>query len=105
MQFFQTSLLALPLLFILSCKQDPLVEAGSHYQQFQDIRSLQYVVDNIEQGTDTTVLQSILGQGIDFGFDMRFLVDSTGPTGCAVGAVFHLDEGKVSDAWIGDICE
>ncbi|MCI4667378.1 MAG: hypothetical protein MRZ79_04395 [Bacteroidia bacterium] len=59
----------------------------------------------IKPGTDTTELQKILGPGIDFGFDMRFLIDSTGPNGCAMGAVFHLEEGKVTSQWLDEICE
>lgn len=72
----------------------------------QDYISLKTVMEGLETGVDKSRLQELLGEPIDMGFDYRYLLDSTGPEGCVVGAVFHLDsEGKVDDKWIGEICE
>jgi hypothetical protein len=91
---------------ILSCQQIPEVEQyGKHYQENNDFESLQKAVDLIEIGSDTAYVQKILGEPIDFGFDYRYLVDSTGPNGCVVGAVFHLTDGTVDNKWIDEICE
>ena len=89
-----------------SCQQIPEVEKhGLHYQEHNDFESLQKAVDLIEIGSDTAYVRKILGEPIDFGFDYRYLVDSTGPNGCVVGAVFHLTGAKVDDKWIDEICE
>ncbi len=92
--------------FLVSCQQPPKVEVyGQHYQEHNDFESLQQAVDLIEIGSDTAYVRKILGEPIDFGFDYRYLVDSTGPNGCVVGAVFHLTGAKVDDKWIDEICE
>ena len=40
------------------------------------------------------------------GFDYRYLIDSVGPKGCVMGAVFHIDEnGKIDQKWLDEICE
>jgi hypothetical protein len=84
----------------------PLRRAAKHYQQHQDTPSLQYVVDHLPAGADTTDLRRLLGPGIDMGFDWRYLLDSTSSEGCVVGAVFHINgEGQIDQQWLGDICE
>ncbi|WP_143473286.1 hypothetical protein [Flavilitoribacter nigricans] len=83
-----------------------LIAAGKHYQEYQDYRSLQKVVDMIELGADTALVRDVLGEPIDMGFDYRYTLDSVGPKGCVVGAVFHIDEqGKIDQKWIDEICE
>ena len=90
---------------VLAC-QSELQRLGQAYQQTQDIESLTKAVELIELGSDTAFVRSILGDPIDMGFDFRYLVDSTGPKGCVIGAVFHIDEeGKIDDKWIDEICE
>ena len=85
---------------------DPLKTAGTSYQTNKDYASLKTVLEGLEAGADKKQLERLLGEPIDMGFDYRYLLDSTGPEGCVVGAVFHLDsEGKVDDKWIGEICE
>lgn len=55
---------------------------------------------------DTSYVKSILGEPIDMGFDYRYTVDSIGPNGCTVGAVFHIGEdGRIDQKWIDEICE
>ncbi len=86
--------------------QSEIERLGHHYQQHQDYESLAKVVDLVEPGVDTSYVRTILGTPIDMGFDLRYTVDSTGPNGCTIGAVFHYDQqGKVDDRWIGEICE
>ena len=83
-----------------------LEKLGQHYQQNQDYKSLTKAVDLIELGADTAFIRSILGDPIDMGFDFRYLVDSAGPNGCVIGAVFHIDEnGQIDQKWIDEICE
>ncbi len=85
---------------------DSLAEQGSAYQMTQSFEALQYVVDNLPEGSDTSFVKAILGEPIDMGFDYRYLVDSIGPNGCAVGAVFHIDDrGMIDQKWTGEICE
>jgi hypothetical protein len=79
---------------------------GQHYQKHNDYKSLSKVVELMKLEVDTTYVKSILGQPIDMGFDYRYLIDSTGPNGCVVGAVFHIgDGGKIDQKWIDEICE
>ncbi|UZR98097.1 hypothetical protein [Chondrinema litorale] len=79
---------------------------GQHFQQHQDYNSLSKVLDLIGKTPDTSYVKKILGQPIEMGFDYRYLLDSTGPNGCVVGAVFHIDDiGKIDQKWIGEICE
>ncbi|TNE49969.1 MAG: hypothetical protein EP344_17650 [Bacteroidetes bacterium] len=83
-----------------------LKKYGQHYQQFRDYESLSHIVDQLPAQADTADVKRLLGEPIDFGFDYRYLIDSSGPTGCPVGAVFHIDEyGKIDQKWIGEICE
>ncbi len=97
----------LPLLAIISCTNPGrLVQYGKHFQKYHDYKSLNQVVNLIEQNADQAYLKNILGEPIDMGFDYRYLVDSTGENGCPIGAVFHFSEKKiVDDLWIGEICE
>ena len=102
------SLCCAVLLLCAACQQEPSLEDyGQRYQaNNKDLESLQMVVNRLEYGEDTAVVRAILGEPIDFGFDYRYLLDSIGPNGCAVGAVFHIDdEGKIGERWIGEICE
>lgn len=83
-----------------------LRQAGKRYQSTQQAADLQTVVDLLPSGADSSRLRRLLGVPIDMGFDWRYLVDSSGPQGCVVGAVFHFDEqGKVDQQWVGEICE
>lgn len=83
-----------------------LSEKGAAYQQTQSFEALQYVVDNLPEGSDTSFVKAILGEPIDMGFDYRYLVDSIGPNGCVMGAVFHIgDQGTIDQQWTGEICE
>jgi len=84
----------------------PIYKYGKHYQYHQDYESLAKVVEQLELRSDTSKVRQILGEPIDMGFDYRYLLDSVGPQGCVVGAVFHIDEeGKIDQKWIGEICE
>ena len=94
------------LTILVSCSSDPILSYGKHYQVHKDYKSLRQVVDLLELGVDSAYVRSVLGEPIDFGFDFRYLIDSTGATGCAIGAVFHIDgEGKIDDKWLDEICE
>jgi hypothetical protein len=98
--------LALALIFLACNPPSELEQLGKHYQQHQDFYSLNQVVELMPLGADTSDVQNLLGEPIDMGFDYRYLVDSTGENGCAVGAVFHIDEnGKIDQKWTGEICE
>lgn len=92
--------------FIFSCPMSPIYKYGQHYQNYQDHESLSKVVELLELGADSSKVRKILGEPIDMGFDYRYLLDSVGPQGCVVGAVFHIDEkGKIDQKWIDEICE
>lgn len=79
---------------------------GSWYQQNGDYASLAKAVELIPLQSDTSFVKSILGEPIDMGFDYRYLLDSIGPNGCVIGAVFHIDDnGKIDQKWIDEICE
>jgi hypothetical protein len=95
------------LLFSLACASPVTLEDhGRHYRQHQDFDSLKKVVDLMKPGADTSYVKALLGEPIDMGFDYRYLVDSIGPMGCVVGAVFHIDErGRIDQQWVGEICE
>lgn len=89
------------------CDSSSSIEAyGQSYQKHQDYESLKQVVEGLDLGTDTAQVKAILGQPIDMGFDYRYLIDSVGPNGCVIGAVFHIDDvGKIDQKWIDEICE
>lgn len=95
------------LIMLFSCKMGKEVERrGKHYQAHQDYTSLSRALDLIALGSDTSFVKKILGEPIDMGFDYRYLIDSTGPEGCVIGAVFHIDEtGKIDQKWLDEICE
>jgi hypothetical protein len=104
--------LKIQLLFIIcfalsSCKTETEVQKyARHYQTHKDYESLNKVLSFIELGSDTALVRQILGEPIDMGFDFRYLIDSTGPQGCAMGAVFHIDDaGKIDQKWLDEICE
>ncbi|MEO0895405.1 MAG: hypothetical protein AAFY71_03220 [Bacteroidota bacterium] len=79
---------------------------GKQYQANQDYASLKQVVDKLPEGATKKDIISILGEPIDMGFDLRYLLDSTGQNGCVVGAVFHYDEkGVIDQKWLDEICE
>ncbi len=93
-------------LLLASCTLHRLKQYGRHYQKHLDYHSLQQVVDRLPAGADTALVKQLLGEPIDFGFDYRYLIDSTGPNACPVGAVFHIGEqGKIDQQWLGEICE
>jgi hypothetical protein len=94
-------------ILFLGCKSvDGIKEFGQHYQKNQDYESLSKVVELTPLDSDTSYIKSILGEPIDMGFDYRYLVDSVGPNGCVIGAVFHINEmGKIDQKWIDEICE
>jgi hypothetical protein len=93
--------------FILACQSLSEIEKhGQHYQEHNDFQSLNKVVELMPLDSDTTYVRKILGEPIDMGFDFRYLIDSTGPNGCVVGAVFHIsEEGKIDQKWLDEICE
>lgn len=93
--------------FYLACSTAGNIKKyGKHYQKHNDYASLNKVVELVPLGADTAFVKSILGTPIDMGFDYRYLIDSSGPNGCVVGAVFHIDEnGKVDQKWLDEICE
>lgn len=89
-----------------ACAGSELETHGQHYREHQDYPSLSRVVELIELGTDTASVRQLLGAPIDMGFDFRYTVDSVGPNGCVIGAVFHIDDaGKIDQKWIDEICE
>lgn len=93
-------------LLTFACPMSPIYIHGKNYQQDQDYASLAKVLEQLELGTDTSIVRQILGEPIDMGFDYRYLLDSVGPKGCVVGAVFHIDErGKIDQKWLDEICE
>jgi hypothetical protein len=94
-------------LLLAGCKQVSEIEThGKHYQAHNDHYSLNKVVELMPADADTGFVKTILGEPIDMGFDYRYLVDSTGTNGCAVGAVFHIDEnGIIDQKWLDEICE
>ena len=94
------------MLFIGCNSVRKLEKYGQHYQKHNDYKSLGKVVKSMKLGSDTAYVKRILGEPIDMGFDYRYLVDSTGPNGCVIGAVFHINEqGKIDQQWLGEICE
>ncbi len=96
------------LLFLgLGCKQVTEIEGyGQHYQQHNDYISLNKVVELMKLEVDTSYVKAILGEPIDMGFDYRYLIDSIGPNGCSIGAVFHINKaGKIDQKWVDEICE
>lgn len=98
--------LFLLLLFASCTSNSSIVDTGKHYQQHGDYKSLTKVVALMPANADTSYVKSILGEPIDMGFEYRYTVDSTGPNGCSVGAVFHISEkGKIDTGWVGEICE
>ncbi|MEZ4686540.1 MAG: hypothetical protein R3B47_10870 [Bacteroidia bacterium] len=107
MQSKTISLLAAASLCLFGCKQaTELANHGKHYQQHQDYYSLNQVVELLPEGADTSLVKMLLGDPIDMGFDYRYTVDSTGPNGCVIGAVFHIgDDGKIDQKWLDEICE
>ena len=83
-----------------------LEKHANHFKWYKDSYSLNQVVEQLPEGADTTLVKKLLGEPIDMGFDYRYLLDSVSPTGCIVGAVFHIDDkGKIDQKWLGDICE
>lgn len=88
----------------VSCKGlEPL---GKCYQNTHNEKCLKAAVNKIKIGVDTAYVKKILGEPIDFGFDYRYLVETTSKNGCPMGAVFHIDEdGKIDQKWFGEICE
>lgn len=98
--------LLLSILFLGCSGKKPIMKLGEKYQATGDYQSLEKVVELIPLGADTSFVKSILGEPIDMGFDYRYLVDSIGPGGCVIGAVFHIDEqGKIDQKWLDEICE
>lgn len=102
-----TKYLLLALLLSFSCSQKAGIEEyGKHYQSHNDYKSLSKVVELMDLGVDTVYVKSILGKPTSMGFDFRYLIDSVGPNGCAIGAVFHINEkGKIDQKWLDEICE
>ena len=94
-------------LYIIACNPSgELVKLGKHFQQHNDFESLQKSMELIELGVDTSYIKKVLGDPIGMGFDYRYILDSLGPNGCTVGAVFHIDnKGKIDQKWLDEICE
>ncbi|MEM9836197.1 MAG: DUF2214 family protein [Bacteroidota bacterium] len=87
--------------------ESPLAIAAREYRDNQDYASLQSVMDQLPAELDTATVRQLLGEPIDMGFDYRYLTDSVGPNGCAVGAVFHIasETGLIDQRWVDEICE
>jgi len=96
-----------PFLLLFACVSLPVIEQyGKHYQKYHDYESLNKVVELVQLGQDTAYVKKLLGEPINMGFDFRYLIDSTSAKGCAIGAVFHIDEaGKIDQKWLDEICE
>ena len=94
-------------LLLAGCSYSKRLEKyAHHYRTHNDLRSLEKLVETMKMGTDTASLRQLLGDPIDMGFDFRYLVDSVGPSGCVIGAVFHIGEqGRIDQKWVGEICE
>ncbi|WP_152426362.1 hypothetical protein [Cesiribacter andamanensis] len=100
-------LLPILMLLLTGCSAEQDIQAwGRQYRQQQDYQSLKQVVARFPAGADTAYLSRLLGDPINMGFDYHYLVDSTGPDGCPVGAVFHISpEGTIDHWWLDQICE
>ncbi len=102
----KTVLFLLAAALLAQCAHAALARHARHFREHGDGYSLQKVVDLLPPGADSAQVRRLLGEPIDFGFDFRYLIDSTGPGGCPVGAVFHIGEGgKIDQQWLGEICE
>ena len=99
--------ITLVLVLCLGCQSlSEIQKHGQHYQKHQDYTSLSKVVELTPMDADTSYVKEILGEPINMGFDFRYLIDSIGPNGCVIGAVFHInDQGKIDQKWIDEICE
>lgn len=100
------SIVVILFFLIIGCSEKSEIEKyGQHYQEHNDYQSLNMVVELMNLGADTTYVKKILGEPINMGFDYRYLLDSIGPKGCHIGAVFHITDGKIDDKWLDEICE
>lgn len=106
MKYISCSIL-ICLLFSGCSNSDELVQAGQHYQKYNDYKSLSRAIELMQPESDTSFIKSILGSPIAMdNFDYRYLIDSVGPNGCPVGAVFNINEqGKADRKWLDEICE
>lgn len=95
------------LLFLFACNStQPLQQQARKFQQSKDYQQLQQLMALLPEKMDTSYVKKLLGEPIDMGFDYRYLTDSVSPKGCAVGAVFHIDEyGQIDQRWLDEICE
>lgn len=92
-------------ILLSSCNRE-LKQMGIHFQEYRDYASLKRVVELIPIPTDTSTLKKILGNPIDMTIDYRYIIDSIGPNGCPIGAVFLVDaNGYVTNKWLDEICE
>jgi len=94
-------------LLLFACTTNrSLIKYGKEFQKAPTYESLAKVVELLPETADTTLVNNILGAPINMGFDYRYLIDSVGPNGCVIGAVFHISEaGKIDQKWIDEICE
>ena len=95
------------LVLLSSCApKEAVFVYGKQYQKHNDFKSLVKAVELMPTAITTAQVKRILGNPIDTGFDFRYLTDSISPNKCAVGAVFNIDnQGKITDRWVGEICE
>ena len=95
----------LGIFYLFGCSSTKEIEKlGQLYQNNEDYKSLSKAVELIKLGKDTSYVKAILGEPINMGFDYRYLLDSIGPNGCAVGAVFHINkDGLIDQKWIDEI--
>jgi len=96
----------LVIIFLSACvSHNNIKKFGQNFQKNKDYQNLKKVVDLMPIGSDSSEVKRILGDPIDMGFDIRYLLDSNGPNGCKVGEVFHLNEkGKIDQKCTGEIC-
>lgn len=96
----------LVLIVIIGCKpESELYVYGKKYQQKNDYQSLKMALELMPADIKPKEVKKILGDPIDSGFDYRYTTDSISPNHCVVGAVFNLDNGEITQKWLGDICE
>jgi len=94
-------------LLLYGCSADKkLVKYGKEFHENRTYQNLNQVVELMPLNIDSSYVIKIMGEPIDNGFDLRYLLDSIGPNGCYIGVVFQVNQkGIVYKKWIDEICE
>ena len=96
----------LAILFCACLATNQIEKQAKLFREYRTYESLAKVVELLPADADTNLVRKLLGDPINFGFDYRYLIDSLGPNGCSIGAVFHIGEaGIIDQKWIDEICE